>query len=60
MNDLDVDYKTIQSLAYHLWQERGSPIGSPDEDWFHAQRELHQRRTHDLSLYAFAMGPVEE
>jgi hypothetical protein len=60
MYDLDVDYETIQTLAYHLWQERGSPIGSPDEDWFHAQRDLHQRRTYDLSLYAFAMGPVEE
>jgi hypothetical protein len=27
-------------LAYQFWQERGCPIGSPDEDWFRAEQEL--------------------
>ena len=34
----------IAELAYELWQSRGCPDGSPDEDWFRAEREL-QRRT---------------
>jgi hypothetical protein len=27
----------IATLAYRLWQERGCPIGSPEEDWFRAE-----------------------
>jgi len=30
----------IARLAYHLWEERGCPIGSPDEDWFRAEELL--------------------
>ena len=30
----------IAALAYHLWQARGRPEGSPEEDWFQAEREL--------------------
>ena len=30
----------IQLKAYHLWQERGSPLGSPEVDWFRAEAEL--------------------
>jgi hypothetical protein len=29
----------VAALAYLLWQERGSPIGSPDEDWFRAEKQ---------------------
>jgi hypothetical protein len=36
--DKDTDCGTIERLAYQLWRERGSPIGSPDEDWFRAER----------------------
>jgi hypothetical protein len=31
----------IAALAYTLWQGRGCPIGSPDEDWFRAEAELN-------------------
>ena len=27
----------IAELAYALWQKRGSPIGSPEEDWIEAE-----------------------
>lgn len=27
-------------LAYYFWQERGCPIGSPEEDWFRAEQAL--------------------
>jgi len=34
----------IAALAYELWQSRGCPDGSPEEDWFRAERELQARR----------------
>ena len=30
----------IAALAYALWQARGCPDGTPDEDWFRAEREI--------------------
>lgn len=33
----------IAALTYQLWNERGRPIGSPDEDWFWAEAELSNR-----------------
>ncbi len=30
-------------LAYGLWQARGCPQGSPDEDWFRASAKLRSR-----------------
>jgi hypothetical protein len=34
------DQQKIAILAYHFWQERGCPIGSPEEDWFRAEQSL--------------------
>jgi hypothetical protein len=33
----------IAALAHELWQARGCPEGSPDEDWFEAVKELRLR-----------------
>jgi hypothetical protein len=33
----------IAVLAYELWQARGCPEGSSQEDWFHAAKELRSR-----------------
>src|SRR5437667_11772243 len=30
----------IVALAYECWQGRGCPDGTPDEDWFRAEREI--------------------
>jgi hypothetical protein len=30
----------IATLAYMLWQERGCPVGSDEEDWFRAEEQL--------------------
>ena len=30
----------ISVRAYHLWEERGRPIGSPEEDWSRAETEI--------------------
>ena len=27
----------VQKLAYQHWEERGSPLGSPEIDWFAAE-----------------------
>jgi hypothetical protein len=35
-----VNETAIAALAYQLWQERGCPIGSDQEDWFRAEEDL--------------------
>jgi hypothetical protein len=32
----------VAILAYHLWQERGCPDGSPELDWFQAEEQLQE------------------
>jgi hypothetical protein len=39
----------IEKLAHALWEERGCPIGSPEEDWFRAERELCERQVKVVS-----------
>ena len=41
----------VARLAYEHWQRRGMPIGSPEVDWFAAERALYE------SLAASAMVP---
>jgi hypothetical protein len=36
-------HNEIAALAYDLWQARGCPGGSPEEDWFHAAEQLRSR-----------------
>jgi hypothetical protein len=36
----DLAHANIERLAYELWQQRGRRFGSPQEDWFRAEREL--------------------
>jgi len=36
-------HEDIAALAYKLWQARGCPQGSSEEDWFHAAQELRAR-----------------
>jgi hypothetical protein len=33
----------IEALAHELWEGRGCPIGSPQEDWFQAEKHLSER-----------------
>ena len=33
-------YEDIARLAFKYWQARNCPVGSPEEDWFRAEREL--------------------
>jgi hypothetical protein len=34
-------YEFVTKLAYKLWVQRGSPLGSPDVDWFAAERAVY-------------------
>ena len=33
-------HQEIELRAYHSWEARGRPFGSPEVDWFDAEREL--------------------
>jgi len=36
-------HEQIARLAYELWERRGRPFGSSDEDWVRAEEELRRR-----------------
>lgn len=60
MNQDHADYGILEKLAYQLWQERGSPFGSPDEDWFRAEEQLRTESSRgELPLSAVAMEAAE-
>ncbi len=33
-------HEQIAALAYHLWESRGCPIGTPEQDWLDAEKDL--------------------
>jgi len=41
----DCNQDGVAALAYKMWQERGCPIGSDQEDWFRAESELKNAKT---------------
>jgi hypothetical protein len=41
----------IAALAYELWQQRGCPEGSPEEDWYQAERKI-QSQTESQTILA--------
>ncbi len=41
LEDDDKLQDSIEVRAYHLWQQRGRPWGTPELDWFEAESELH-------------------
>jgi hypothetical protein len=34
-------YEFVERLAYKLWVQRGRPLGSPDVDWFAAEKAVY-------------------
>jgi hypothetical protein len=54
----NAQHEAIEKLAYRLWEERGAPSGSPDDDWFRAEHELRQR-SHWLSHPPFSSMTAE-
>jgi hypothetical protein len=37
---MPTDHRSIGELAYQLWQARGCPQGSAEQDWLEAERQL--------------------
>jgi hypothetical protein len=37
-------HEEIALRAYQLWEARGCPIGSPEEDWLRAEEEIRGER----------------
>jgi len=37
-------HEEIALRAYRLWEARGCPIGSPEEDWLRAEEEIRGER----------------
>jgi Protein of unknown function (DUF2934) len=37
---MNPDNRSIGELAYRLWQSRGCPDGTAEEDWLEAERQL--------------------
>jgi len=42
-------HEELARRAHRLWEERGSPFGSSDEDWYRAEREMRTMKS-DLQL----------
>ena len=41
-------HELVQKLAYKHWEKRGRPLGSPEVDWFAAEKAMR--------AYLFASG----
>ena len=39
-------HQFIQLAAYYLWEQRGSPFGTPEVDWFGAEEQLREQSEH--------------
>ena len=50
----------IARLAYELWERRGRPLGSPEIDWYAAERALGVRDSQEeYSPFSLRMKPEE-
>ena len=60
-NTLGAYSMQIEKLAYRFWEERGCPLGSPEEDWLKAEREFDRELIgppQRLPFSSLSMGPV--
>ena len=44
-NESSPAHEEIAALAYSLWEARGCPEGSPEEDWLNAERALNEHQS---------------
>jgi hypothetical protein len=56
---LSLHDKRLALLAYHLWELRGRPFGSPEVDWFEAVRVLGEPPKEDLPISSMDVPPYE-
>jgi hypothetical protein len=56
------EHEVTAVLAYRLWEKRGCPLGSPEEDWFEAQNQVATalaKNDASIGLFAVGMEPKE-
>jgi hypothetical protein len=58
MTEHAVTPHAIRRRAYERWLERGSPHGSPEQDWFEAERELADAARADSRAPAALPSPA--
>ena len=56
LGDESPSHDEIAVLAYSYWEARGCQGGSPEQDWFRAERELRSQRTRNPARAAAAGG----
>lgn len=56
----NAQHEAIAKLAYHLWEERGEPLGTPDDDWLRAEELLRLASPSRLPFSSLMMGPRED
>lgn len=49
-------HEFVGRLAYQHWEARGMPLGSPEVDWFAAERALYESLVASGSVVPFASG----
>jgi hypothetical protein len=61
-NASEVNRKDVEVLAHRLWDERGRPAGSPEEDWFSAEHEFYRAEpfSAELPFSSVIMEPGEK
>ena len=37
-----LEHERIAAIAYLYWEQRGCPEGSPNDDWFRAERDIRE------------------
>ncbi len=47
-------HEFVARLAYDHWERRGMPLGSPEVDWFAAERALYESLVASGSVLPFA------
>ena len=59
MNRHTIEREQIELMAFRLWQQRGSPLGSPEVDWFAAEQQLRWLDPSRLPFSSISMGHTE-
>lgn len=47
-------HEFVARLAYQYWERRGMPLGSPEVDWFAAEKALYESLVASGSVLPFA------
>jgi hypothetical protein len=52
-------HEVMAKLAYQFWEQRGRPFGSPEVDWFAAEKTRASSERLELPLYGITLEPNE-